>query len=283
MPVHSTAPRPKWEPRSVTFEVTFNRDMDSTVQPAVSFGPDVPLTDYTVHAVDGGWQNTRTWVGTVDITPVTGDGYQLIRVADAVAADDPWLVTGDDAGRFVSRSSPPARQAMNLQATGGEGYVDLAWTQDDFDLLAGYNLYRATSPDGPFSLLNQGLIPAQQKSYQDTDVVPGQPYYYKFTVVKTDMSESDFSNTAAATPVDTVAPQISHTPVTTAQPGMALTISADVTDNVAVQGATLYYRDDRRRRLRLPVHGPYDRRPLLGDSARLGRLLAGAGLLSGGH
>ncbi len=226
----------------VTFTVSFNRDMDTSIQPAVSFGPDVPETDYTIHPIDGGWVDARTWQGTFNITPVTGDGYQLIRVAGAVAADDPWLVTGDDAGRFRFEIQTSGTEAMNMQATGGEGYIDLQWTQDDFDLLAGFNLYRSTSQDGAYSLINQGLIPPDQRAFRDANVQPGQTYYYKFTVVKTDMTESDPSNIASATPIDTIPPTITHTPVTEAPPGLPLTIFADVTDNVGVQGVALYYR-----------------------------------------
>ena len=98
---------------------------------------------------------------------------------------------------------------MNLQATGGEGYVDLMWTQNDFDLLAGFNLYQATSQDGTYTRLNTTIIPPEQRTFRDTDVTPGQPYYYKFTVVKSDMTESDFSNVATATPIDTIPPVIS--------------------------------------------------------------------------
>ena len=105
--------------RTVTFTVTFNRDMDQNIQPLVSFGPDVPMTDYTVHPVAGGWTDARTWAD-FQYT-LTGDGYQLIRAAQA--ADD-WLVTGDDAGRFRFRVETTGTAAMNLQATGGEGYVD---------------------------------------------------------------------------------------------------------------------------------------------------------------
>lgn len=226
----------------VTFTVTFNRDMDPAIQPMVSFGPDVPMTDYTVHPVEGGWQDARTWAGTFNITPVTGDGYQLIRVAGAVAADDPWIVTGDDAGRFRFLVETSGTAAMNLQASGGEGYVDLMWSQTDFDLLAGFNLYRSTSLNGTYTRLNPTIIPPQTREYRDTDVVPGQPYYYKFTVVKTDMTESDFSNTATATPLDTIPPTLIHTPVTSAQPGLPLTLSATATDNVVVTAVTLYYR-----------------------------------------
>lgn len=228
---------------AVTFTVTFNRDMDTSVQPSVSFGPDVPETDYTIHPIEGGWADPRTWVGTFNVTPVTGDGYQLMRIAGpARAADDPWLVIGEDVERFRFEIQTSGTEAMNLQATGGEGYVDLQWTQNDFDLLAGYNLYRATSQAGPYTRLNQALIPAQQRSWRDTNVQPGQPYYYKFTVVKTDMSESDPSNVATATPIDTIPPAISHTPVTEAPPGLPLTIFADVTDNVGVQAVSLHYR-----------------------------------------
>lgn len=226
----------------VTFTVTFNRDMDQSIQPQVSFGPDVPLTDYTVHPIDGGWQDARTWVGTFDITPVTGDGYQLIRVAGAVAADDPWLVTGDDAGRFRFEVITSGTEAMNLQATGGEGYVDLMWTQTDFELLSGFHLYRSTSLTGTYTRINSSIIPPETRSYRDPNVTPGQPYYYKFTVVKSDMTESDFSNTATATPLDTIPPVLVHTPITFADPGLQLSVSASATDNVAVTAVTLFYR-----------------------------------------
>ena len=226
----------------VTFTVTYNRDMNTTVQPAVSFGPDTPETDYTVHPVGGGWQDARTWKGTFNVNPITGDGYQLMRIAGGRAADDPWLVAGEDVARFRFEVITSGTESMNLQATGGEGYLDLMWTQNDFDLLAGFNLYRSTTSSGTYSRINTSIIPPEERAFRDTDVQPGQPYYYKFTVVKSDMTESDFSNVATATPTDTIPPVIGHIPVTSAAPGIAVSIYADVTDNVNVQGVTLYYR-----------------------------------------
>jgi fibronectin type 3 domain-containing protein len=67
---------------------------------------------------------------------------------------------------------------MNLQASGGEGKVDLSWTQDDFDLLAGYNIYRATSLDGPYTRVNSTIIPKEETSFTDTSVAPAQTYFY---------------------------------------------------------------------------------------------------------
>lgn len=236
-------PTPVAEAGPVTFTISFNRDMDISVQPSVSFGPDAPETDYTIHPVDSGWQGARTWKGTFEITPITGDGYQLMRIAGpARAADDSWLVIGDDTGRFRFKVDTQGIHSRNLHAVGGEGFVDLAWTQNDFELLAGFNLYRSTTLDGTYTRLNSSIIPPSQRALRDTDVTPGQPYYYKFTIVKSDMGESDFSNIATATPLDTILPMISHTPLTSAAPGLPVSLFADVTDNVAVKSVTLFHR-----------------------------------------
>lgn len=226
----------------ITVHVNFNRDMNTTIQPQVSFGPDMPTTDYTVNAVNGGWLNARHWVGEFNVSPLTGDGYQFFRVAGAVAADDPWLVTGNDSERFRFEIITSGTEAMHLQAEGAEGKISLSWTQDDFDLLAGYNVYRSTAPDSGFQKINKGLIPSEQKYFEDTTVEPGKLYFYKFTVINTDLTESAYSNVAWAAAFDTVPPVISHETVRSAAAGLQLRIYADITDNVRVQSANLYYR-----------------------------------------
>jgi fibronectin type 3 domain-containing protein len=138
------------------------------------------------------------------------------------------FVNGEDAGRFRFEIITSGVEALALQATGGEGYIDLSWIQDDFDLLAGYNLYRSTSEDGTYQRINSVIIPDGNESFRDLDVAPGQIYYYKFQVVKTDMGESSDSNITSATPLDTIAPVISHTPIATAQPNLSLTIPAAI-------------------------------------------------------
>jgi uncharacterized protein YjdB/subtilisin family serine protease len=227
---------------NIEIHVTFNRDMDQSVQPQVSFGPDMPTTDYTVHGVNGGWITPRHWVGSMKITSMTGDGYQFFRVAGAVAADDPWLVTGNDTERFRFEIVTSGTEAMNLQASGAEGKVVLSWSQDDFETLAGYNIYRSESRDGGFERINSSIIPSDQKVFEDTKVVPGKMYFYRFTVVKTNLTESEFSNIASAAPVDTIIPTISHTPIMKANVGQPVQIFADVTDNVKVEKVTLFYK-----------------------------------------
>jgi hypothetical protein len=240
---------PTLETGPATFTVTFNRPMNTNVEPFVTFGPSYPFTDFQVLPRDtnfitttNGWLDVRTWQGQSYITPVTGNGYHLIRVSDAVDAADPWLVTGYDVARFRFRVQTVGVASMTLQANGGEGRIDLAWQQNDYDLVAGYNLYRASSPDGPFLRVNSVLLPPQQVAFSDQDVVPAMPRYYKFTVVTTDFQESEFSNVAAAAAFDTIPPVLAHTPVTSAPPGRSIRLAATATDNVGIASVRLQYR-----------------------------------------
>jgi subtilisin family serine protease len=223
----------------ITITVQFNRDMDTSRSLEVSFGPAEPYTDYLI---DGDWEDARTWSGNFRISPLTGDGFQYVRVVRGVAAGMSWLITANDVGRFRFEVSTSGAAGINLQAVGAEGRVELSWSQNDYPLLAGYNLYRSTSVDGSYQRINGTTIPQGMTQWTDTAVTPGQPYYYYFTVVLTDLTESPRSNIATATPTDTVAPVIVHTPVHSAEPMLPLTLRANVTDNVSVQSVSLYHR-----------------------------------------
>lgn len=197
-----------------------------------------------VVALEGydGWLNSRIWQGSHVITPLTGESYHEMRISGAVAADDPWLVSGNDIGRFRFRVRTMGVEAMTLQANGEEGHIALSWDQDDFDLLAGYHLYRSDAEYGTYTRLNQTIIPVGQESFIDWDVTPTETMYYKFTVVQTDMRESGPSNTASSAASDTVAPVISHAAKTSAPPNVGLRLKSIVTDNASVQSVSVHYR-----------------------------------------
>lgn len=222
-----------------TVRVTFNRDMDPAVQPAVTYGPAAPYTDFTVR---GSWESDRVWVGKTTVSPVMTSGTQYFRTTGGRAASDHWLVCGNDILRYAMTVSTTGVQAMLLQASGGANRVELSWAQNDYATLAGYNLYRSeTGTDGSFKKLNSAVLTGT--SYTDTDVEPGKTYYYYFTVVNTEgKEEGTTSNTASAAPIDDVAPTLKHTAVTSARAGKQIAISATATDNIAVTRVTLYYR-----------------------------------------
>ncbi len=221
------------------WRVTFNRDMDTTKQPLVTFGPAKPFTDFSI---PGDWTDARTWEGDFTFTAITGDGWQNIRVAGAVAADNPRLVTGDDSERFRFELITSGVEALTLQAAGLTDQVSLEWMQDDFELLHGYNLYRSMSEDGSYTRVNSSTINKTIMEYVDTDVTPGVPHYYYFTVVS-DGGESDPSNIAVATPVDTIDPVITHKTETVVSLDDSLTLRATVTDNIAVSSVNIVFRN----------------------------------------
>ena len=221
------------------WRVTFNRDMDTTKQPVVTFGPAEPFTDFQI---GGDWADARTWEGTFAFSPTSGDGLQKIRVIGAVAANNPALVTGDDKERFQFELITSGVEALNMQATGGEqDQVTLNWTQDDFDLLNGYNVYRSLSEDGTYERLNSSTLNKDITTFVDDDVTPGVPHYYYFTVI-TGRNESEPSNIAMAVPQDTIPPTVSHQPKTVVQAETSLTLRATITDNIRIASAQLHYR-----------------------------------------
>jgi len=218
--------------------VLFNRDMDMDTQPSISYGPATPYTDYSVQ---GEFVSPREWVGKTKISPVLTSGTMFFRTKGGVAADDKWLECGEDILRFSFNVSTTGALAMMLNAEGGANKVELSWAQNDYDVLAGYNIYRSTSADGYFEKINLYLV--TENDYVDTNVEPGVTYYYYFKVVNTDGNEEkNTSNIASAAPIDNIPPMIQHTPVESAKAGTSVTISASASDNIAVERVTLYYR-----------------------------------------
>ncbi|MGN0180440.1 MAG: IPT/TIG domain-containing protein [Monoglobaceae bacterium] len=224
--------------QEVAVHVLFNRDMATDVQPSVCYGPDTPYTDYSV---SGDFVSPREWVGTTKISPVMTDGTMYFRTKGGCAADDRWLVCGEDILRFSFEVSTSGVLAMMLNAEGGTNKVELSWAQNDYDTLAGYNLYRSESETSNFTKINQSIL--TDTSYTDTDVKPGVTYYYYFKVVNTDGNEyGGASNTTSAAPVDNIFPVLTHSPIKTAKAGSQVTVSATATDNIAVSAVKLYYR-----------------------------------------
>ena len=142
-------------------------------------------------------------------------------------------------GRTLARS-----QALQLlfQAEATDSSIKLTWFQDDFETLAGYNVYRADYEDGQYNRINTTLIPADVKEFIDTNIVPGEKYYYNFTVVKTDLSESEPSGKVSIRAKDTVEPGIYHDLVFNAFAGNKIIVKAYVWDNLQVSSVELFYR-----------------------------------------
>jgi len=93
----------------------------------------------------------------------------------------------------------------NLTATAGDRTVSLTWEASvdvDGDL-AGYNIYRATTPGGQDFASPVGFVAAPATTYDDTGLTNDVTYYYVVKAVDAAGFESLPSNEAAATPNNT--------------------------------------------------------------------------------
>lgn len=224
---------------TVTFVVKFNRDMDTTQSLRVRFGAAEPYAEYEV---EGEFINARRWEGTYTLKTTIENGNQVINIENGRAADDHWLILCESAGRFQFEIDTTAAQAMIMQANPTETGIQLTWQQDDFETLAGYNVYRSESEDGFYQRLNDYVIPVGTTEFFDDTVEPGKQYFYNFTVVQTDMTESTPSGKISTWSLDTMAPDIYHSPVRTAYTGSNLVVSATITDNLRITQAKVWYR-----------------------------------------
>ena len=83
--------------------------------------------------------------------------------------------------------------AQQPVATAPPAAVIVEWTTESEVNLAGFNLYRSESPDGPYVKVNETLIPASPDpiaggsySYTDSTADAGVTYFYKLEDVELD-------------------------------------------------------------------------------------------------
>ena len=124
---------------------------------------------------------------------------------------------------LISAATPPA--------------VTVEWSTASELNTAGFNVLRGDNPSGPFTRLNPEVIPASPDPlvggsyvYTDTNVIPGQTYYYQ-------LEEVEFGG--GASPQGTV--------VVTAQPGIEpIVIVAAIGLAVVIVAALLWTERPRR-------------------------------------
>ena len=222
-----------------TVRVTFSRDMDVNNEFSLFYGSWEPYADYEIK---GHYVSDNVWEGTLQVKATIEGGKQFFSSKGGCAKDDSFKTLIDNSGAFTFNIDTSSAFAMNLQANATVEGVELSWVQDDYDTLMGYNIYRSTEKDGNYSRINPSIIPAGENTFFDDSCEPGQNYWYTFTVVLSDFSESAPAGKVSVTPVDTISPAIYHTPVNQGYANNNLVVTCSASDNVGVSSATLYYR-----------------------------------------
>ena len=159
-----------------------------------------PITNYKVYrGTSPGGESFLANVGVVlaytDTGLTNGVTYYYEVSAENSIGEGP---RSNEASATPNPPASPPTSPQNLAATGGDGYVDLAWDPPANDgglPILEYRVYRGTSSGGESFLASAGL----SLSYTDSSVTNGQTYYYEVTA-KNAVGESSPSNEASATP-----------------------------------------------------------------------------------
>jgi hypothetical protein len=89
---------------SATFTITFSENMDTAVQPQVTFGS-------VNYSISGTWLDGKNWRGSATLTAVMGDGTYTITVKGAKDIAGNSMVD-QIAGSFLLDTTPPAAPTM---------------------------------------------------------------------------------------------------------------------------------------------------------------------------
>jgi hypothetical protein len=99
---------------AVTFTLTFNKNMLTTVQPVVTFGQTSPFDNYPL--AGGSWTSSKVWKATYTFSPSTGDGPYTIRISDAKDSLGN-SITPAEIGSFILDTTPPEPAGLNPATT----------------------------------------------------------------------------------------------------------------------------------------------------------------------
>ena len=204
------------------FEVYYNRAMDTSINPTISFGVRTPYTQHVV-AEDPSWSADSTVFTayyTIGARTMT-DGINHVHITGG--RDNEKFPTIDETTRFDIIVQATGSLATGLFAEAGLGKVTLQWQTDeeDFEDLMGYHIYRWTEDTIKWDrhydssckcyieagwkfdtiIINDYLLTPEDTMFVDYNVEPGKSYYYKIQQVTTSFEEYNFSNPVCATPL----------------------------------------------------------------------------------
>jgi subtilisin family serine protease len=194
------------------FKVYFSKEMDTSVDPQISYGVTMPYNQKII-SEEGTWSSDgKIYTINHDIRVGAADGINRIRVQDAQDLDYFKIPLEDSRFNMLVQSAGSA--SAGWFATAGLGNIALEWTApstDELDDVLGYNMYRyQVDTDGVESdpeKLNETLIVEDTDEsttgiyFTDYEVVEGQTYFYKYKILRTSFEETDYSNAVSTAPL----------------------------------------------------------------------------------
>jgi hypothetical protein len=202
---------------------------------------------YAIHRQSGGGDWTSVG-GTVDPQFIDGDvpngahRYRVTAFDDKGNESDP----SNEVAVVVDQPVPLAPTSLTVVAPGNGGALDLSWSAAAAGPApAFYAVYRALSAGGPYQPVMQpddpeDLLLVEATTWRDTSVTNGVTYYYVVRAVDLAFNQSEPSNEASGTPLDTMAPDppLLLSPTDAAHP-ITVSVSTATVGGVAEPGSTV--------------------------------------------
>jgi subtilisin family serine protease len=184
--------------QTVTFDLTFSRPMDQSIDPTVAFGATEPYTTYQV--VDNAqWLDATRWRATYDVTSLVPRGTYTISVSGAKGAttmmsgtlalplpgggmeipeDTRFGFTVDYAGQITDQTPPNPPAVIAGGAAGDPSTVQAMWWASDPDSsITGYR-YAIGSAAGATNVVNWTNVSASSVSRSGLGLVEGRQYWF---------------------------------------------------------------------------------------------------------
>jgi len=181
-------------------KVYFNRPMDVSVTPFVTYGVRQPFTQNIIGDSTSWSSDSLTWTSyfTVDQT-TSSDGYNKIAVRNAI--DNEGFSIPIEDYRFEFRLDVAASLSNGFTAYGDTSQVNMFWNgPDSIADLIGYNIYRRDTTNGNGDTIAINAVLIQDTVYADENVIGGNWYQYFYTSLRSNFSESQISKGVWATP-----------------------------------------------------------------------------------
>lgn len=181
-----------------TVSVVFNREMDTTRSPFVTFGGRYP---YTTHIVSDSarWDSTgQIWMANLTVSTARSMGG-INRLSVRNYFDNEFFPGPTDDERFEFRIDNSGALSNKFIVVPDTGFISSEWGKpEDLDDILGYNLYRIDSThvvdtNKAPSQLNTTLM--QDSAYNDSAVLGGVYYGYYFNVTRTNLTPTQNSDT----------------------------------------------------------------------------------------
>jgi len=150
------------------------------------------------NSVDPG--NVTTY--TLDVSALEGCTYYV-----SVAARNSGGIGDKSTEQSITDAvAPAAPTGLTADVSGGDNQVNLAWSANSECDLAGYNIYRSTASEGPYTQINSSTVSKWATDYTDSGLLGCQTYYYYIEAVDSCPNTSPASSVVSATTTDSTAP-----------------------------------------------------------------------------